>query len=90
MVALLWVSAFLLPANDQCGASLIRWTGDYAKLGVILSASIIFTHFVSAWIIITQLLRTVKMDRNERIAATRVVYALGLNTVILVCTGIGS
>ena len=84
MLVLLWIPSLLLPTNDQCTASLVRWTEDYARIGVVLCASIIFTHFVSAWVIITQLLRTIKMDRNERIAATRVVYSLGTNTIILV------
>ena len=42
------------------------------------------THIISAVVLIAQLLKTTKMDRAERIAASRIVYSLAINIVILV------
>ncbi|MCJ1439825.1 MAG: hypothetical protein MMC23_000306 [Stictis urceolatum] len=80
----LWLIAFFWPALDMCPASLIWWTVHYSKLGVVFGPGIILTHFISAAILTRQLWRTVKMDRDERIAASRVVYSLGVNVLIIV------
>ena len=39
---------------------------------------------ITASVLVFQLMNTVRMDRDERIAASRVVYSLYLNIVILV------
>ena len=79
-----FLPALLIPAPDRCLATLIWWTEHYAKVAVVLGLSIIVLFLFSAAIITTQLLRTVKMDRDERIAATRVVYYLVLNVFTIV------
>ena len=84
LVLATWIPSFLLPAKDICLGSLIWWTEKYSLIGLILGANIILTYVLSAAVITTQLLRTNKMDRDERIAATRVVYYLGVSSIIVV------
>ena len=84
LVLATWIPSFLLPAKNTCLGSLIWWTEKYSLIALILGANIILTYFLSAVVITTQLLRTNRMDRDERIAATRVVYYLGVSSVIIV------
>ena len=84
LVLATWIPSLLLPADDLCLGTLIWWTEKYALIGLILGANIILTYLLSAAVIAMQLLRTNKMDRDERIAATRVVYYLGISSLIIV------
>lgn len=78
-----------MPSKDLCPGNLSWWTAHYAKIAVVLVSGIIFTHIISVTIIAVQLFKTIKMDRDERIAASRVVYTLGINIITLVsCTDV--
>lgn len=83
MIAL-WLYAFLVPAKDKCHASLIWWTRKYARPAIAVAGGIMFTHIVNGTVITIQLLHTADIDRFERIAASRIVYSLGVDVVILV------
>lgn len=84
----LWLSAFLMPnavpEDGMCIGSIMWWTAFYSKIAVVIASGIILTHLISAVLISLQLWRTVKMDPSERIAASRVVYSVGVNALILV------
>ena len=84
LIVATWVPSLLLPAKNHCLATLIWWTGHYALIGVILGSSLCFIYILSAAIIIIQLVRTVEVDGDERIAATRIVYYLIVGVFIFV------
>ena len=81
----LWLSAFLSKANEMCWGSLLWWMIHYGRVALVLVAGLLLTNLVTAAILIIQLVNTPEMDKSERISATRVVYSLGMNAVILVC-----
>ncbi|KAL9118096.1 MAG: hypothetical protein Q9187_005361 [Circinaria calcarea] len=81
-----WVPSLLLPAENHCLATLIWWTGHYAEIGLVLGSSLCFIYILSAAIITIQLVRTIDVDRDERIAATRTVYYLIIGVFILALT----
>ena len=80
----LWLAAFLSQAPDQCWGSLLWWTLHYGKPTLVLVAGNLATNLITATVLIVQLVKTIEVDKSERLAATRVVYALGVNVVILV------
>ena len=81
----LWLSAFFMPSLDVCPGSLSWWTLHYSKIAVVLVSGIIFSHIISGTVIIVQLMKTGHMDEDQRIAASRIVYTLLVNTIIMVC-----
>lgn len=84
LTLMMWLSSFLLPADDSCIGSLVWWTENYALIAIVLIPVIILVNSVTSTIIIIQLLRTTKVDRKERIMASRVVYTIILSIVLLV------
>ena len=84
LITVTWVPSLLLPAQNHCLATLIWWTGHYAEIGLVLGSSLCFIYILSAAIITIQLVRTIEVDRDERIAATRTVYYLLIGVFILV------
>ncbi len=58
----------------------------YAKLAVVLAPILLALYPAGAVIISVQLVKAVKVDRAERVAATRMVYYLVFNTWLTVCT----
>ena len=80
----LWAASNVFPTRGACVTGLIWWTARYFKLAIVVSSGLLFLFITAAIIITVQLLKTVKMDRAERIAATRVVYYLVANTWIIV------
>ena len=80
----LWLSSFLLPAGDTCIGSLVWWTENYALIAIVLVPVIILINSITFTTIVVQLLRTEKMDRKERLMASRVVYTISLSIIILV------
>ena len=80
----LWLSAFLVPSPDMCPGFLMWWTEHYTKPAIVLAGGMMLTHVISAIVIVVRLLSTTKIDRSERIAASRIVYSLVINTIILV------
>ena len=84
----LWLVAFLSKTVDSCWGSLLWWTLHYGRPALALTAGTMFTNLVTAIILVVQLVKTIQMDKSERIAASRVVYSLGMNFVILVSQSI--
>ena len=84
LTLLTWTPSNFEKSKGQCLASLIWWTASYAKLGIVIAASLIVTYSVCALVIAIQLLKRIKTDRDERIAATRVVYYLIPSVILLV------
>ena len=81
---LTWTPSNFDKSRGPCLASLIWWTASFAKLGIVIGASLIVTYSLCALIITLQLLRRIKTDRDERIAATRVVYYLIPSVILMV------
>ena len=79
-----WLSAFLSKPNQMCWGSLLFWTFHFSRAAIVINVVTIFTSLVTATTLVYQLVKTVQMEKSERIAATRVVYALGVNAVVLV------
>ena len=84
LTLILWLSSFLLPSDDKCVGALVWWTENYALIAMVLIPIIIIINSVTSTIIVVQLLRTSKVDKKERIMASRVVYTLYLSIIILV------
>ena len=84
----LWLSAFLQPAKDQCTGSLVVFTSHYASTAIVLAIGVILFLLICGSVITIQLIRTVRMDREQRIMATRVVYTIGMSVVILVSSDV--
>ncbi len=84
LTLLTWTPSNFAPSKGLCVASLIWWTAAYAKLGVVIATSLILTYSLCALVITLQLLRRIKTDRDERIAATRVVYYLVPSVILMV------
>ena len=80
----LWAASNVFPTRGACVTGLIWWTARYFKLAIVLCSGLLFLYITSAIIITNQLVKTVQIDRAERIAATRVVYYLVVNTWIIV------
>lgn len=80
----LWLAAYLSKSVDMCWGSLLWWTLHYGQPSLVLTVGMVLTNLVTAAILAIQLVKTVQIDKSERIAATRVVYALGVNVIVLV------
>ena len=80
----LWLAAFLSQPPDQCWGSLLWWTLHYGKVSLVLTAGMLLTNLITATVLVIQLVKTIDISKSERLAATRVVYALGVNVIILV------
>lgn len=80
-----WAATNVFPTKGKCLTGLVWWTARYAKLAVVLASGLLAAYPASATIITVQLVKTVKVDKAERIAATRVVYYLIVNTWLIVC-----
>ena len=84
MIFASWAATNIFPTRGKCLTGLIWWTARYAKLAVVLASGLLAFYPVSAVVITIQLVKTVKVDKAERIAATRVVYYLVANTWLIV------
>lgn len=86
MTTMTWIPSYVLPARPRCLASLVWWTKHLAKVGLVLSSGLLLTFLVCAGVITVQLIRTINMSRDQRIAATRTVYYLAISALIMVST----
>lgn len=68
----------------KCLDSLIWYTAFWSQVAFAISFVLIILNLAIGAIVTVQLLRTVKLDRDERIAASRVVYYLAASTLIMV------
>ena len=86
MVLFTWIPSAVSPSESQCLSSMIWWTAHYAKAGFAIASALIVAYVVCASVIIIQLRKTAKMDRDQRIQASTLVYYLVVTTLIMVCT----
>ena len=84
LTLLTWTPSNFDKSKGPCLASLIWWTVSYSELGIVIGTFLTVTYSLCALVITLQLLRRIKTDRNERIAATRVVYYLVPSIILLV------
>jgi hypothetical protein len=80
----LWLTSYMWPMPDQCMGSLVWWTPVYAKVAVVFSASILVTLIACVGVISIQLAKTTKIERDERVAASRMAYSMIVAILILV------
>lgn len=72
------------PKRDKCLASLIWWAAPWSHLAILLNSITIVVYVGTALAIGLQLFRSVKIRREDRIAASRMVYYLGIGIVLMV------
>lgn len=60
------------------------WAAPWSDIGVLLSSILIGLFALTGFVIAIQLFRTVDIEREERIAASRVVYYLLVGIVVIV------
>ncbi|KAI4137377.1 MAG: hypothetical protein LQ341_005171 [Variospora aurantia] len=84
MTTMTWIPSYVSPARPRCLASLVWWTKHLAKVGLVLSSGLLLTFLVCAGVITVQLIRTINMSRDQRIAATRTVYYLAISALIMI------
>jgi hypothetical protein len=86
MLLLTWIPTVVRQAQDgKCPFDLlilyaIRW----ADVAFGITLGLIISYLALGTILVVQLLRTTKLDRTERIAASRMVYYLGLAVILFV------
>ena len=85
LVLVTWAPSTVAPIQGSCFASLMWWTVNYAKFGLIIASTILLIYIICSVMITMQLLRTVQIDHSERISVTRVVYYLVFTTIVVVC-----
>ena len=81
---LTWIPTIAWPMFNRCFGSLIWFPMRYDLLTLVLLVILVSLLLLSAAIISIQLMRTTKVDPNERIAASRMCYYLLLTAVIYV------
>ncbi|KAL8645388.1 MAG: hypothetical protein Q9210_006730 [Variospora velana] len=81
-----WIPSYVSLARRKCLASLIWWTKHFAKVGLVISSGLLLIFLVCAGVITVQLIRTINMSRDQRIAATRTVYYLAISALIMAST----
>jgi amino acid transporter len=83
---LTWIPAHLSPSHGPCLPNLISSTAHYAQAGVAIAVTLIATNIICAAVVTVCLMKQSKLDRNERLQASVVVYYLITGTLILVST----
>ncbi|KKA19947.1 hypothetical protein T310_6061 [Rasamsonia emersonii CBS 393.64] len=75
MLLLTWIPTRARPrAHDRCRAILLVFALPWADVAFGITLALIILYLVMGAILVAQLLRTVKLDRTERIAASRMVF----------------
>lgn len=90
LILFTWIPSAVSPSNGQCLSNMIWWTAHYAKPGFAIASTLVVAYVVCASVITIQLLKTAKMDRDQRIQASIVVYYLIVTAVIMVRTRRGN
>ena len=84
MLVLTFLYARFQPPTHDCVATLVWFTGRYAVFGTSAGSFAILMYLILAGVIAYQLQRTMGIERDERIAATRMVYYLLASVALLV------
>jgi hypothetical protein len=85
MLGLISIAPIIRPRqDDRCLASLLLWASPWSDIALILTSTLIFLYIVLGLTLTVQLVRTVKLEREERIAASRIVYYLAVGIAVFV------
>ncbi|KAJ8068467.1 hypothetical protein OCU04_004021 [Sclerotinia nivalis] len=78
-----WLPTNLFPEKNRCFASLLWFVSKFGKFGFILFSTVAGLLIITSIIIFARLSRTALVERNQRIAASRMVYYLLIGVVSL-------
>ncbi|KAF2002474.1 hypothetical protein P154DRAFT_139511 [Amniculicola lignicola CBS 123094] len=81
---LTWIPTVATPMFDRCLGSLIWFPVRYELIALCILGVLVFSFFLLAAMISIQLMRTVDVEQNERIAASRMCYYLLMAAVIYI------
>ncbi|KAI9650036.1 hypothetical protein NHQ30_000049 [Ciborinia camelliae] len=76
-----WIPTYLFPEHDRCFASLVGFVSRFGTFGLILLSTVAGLLILSAITIFVRLSKTTLVERNQRIAASRMVYYLVIGVV---------
>ncbi|OAT12335.1 hypothetical protein BDBG_07694 [Blastomyces gilchristii SLH14081] len=83
MLLLTWIpSKIRQRGNDRCLATLLQWTTRWSDIGLALTIGLIVLFIVNGAILSVKLWRTAKLDTQDRIAKSSIVYYLAGTTII--------
>ena len=81
---ILWLVAFVKPAGDICSGSLIGWTPAFAKGGIALGIIMILAQLSTIVLLLLKVIRSVEETLQKRFAASRMVFHMITNALIMV------
>lgn len=85
MLLFTWIPSTVRKARrDKCLGSLLLFAAPWSDVAFAINLILIISYIAIGTILVVQLLRTVKLDREDRIAASRVVYYLAVGTALFV------
>jgi hypothetical protein len=85
MLLLLWIPTRIRqPVKETCRADLFVFTLPWADVAFGVTLWLICSYAILGLVLTIQLLRTPRMDRTQKIAASQMVYYLGLAIVVSV------
>ncbi|KAL8866812.1 MAG: hypothetical protein Q9174_006068 [Haloplaca sp. 1 TL-2023] len=86
LVLITWAPSTVAPIQGSCLASLMWWTVNYAKLGLIIASTILMIYLVCLAVITMRLFQVAQIDHSQRISATRTVVYLAFAVVVVTLT----
>ncbi|KAF7889178.1 hypothetical protein EAF00_009478 [Botryotinia globosa] len=78
-----WIPTNLFPQKNRCFASLLWFVSRYGTFGLIVYSAVAGLLIISALTIFVRLSKTTLVERNQRIAGSRMVYYLVVGLVSL-------
>ncbi len=84
MTFLTWIPSNVTKTTDRCVGSLVWWVYEYATAATAIVSALIFLFIVLAITIGFRLVKSVKLDPSDRIAASRMVYYLAFGVLVQV------
>lgn len=82
MLLLTWIPTIIWQTPNRCFGSLVWYPIRYELVAIIILCVMLFFFLALAAVISIQLMRSVKVDPNERIAASRMSYYLVVAAII--------
>lgn len=84
MFLLTWIPTIIWQTPNYCLGSLVWYPIRYGFVAIIILCIMLFSFLALAAVISIQLMRSVRVDPNERIAASRMCYYLVVAAIIYV------
>ncbi|OJD20685.1 hypothetical protein ACJ73_07979 [Blastomyces percursus] len=83
MLILTWIPSKIRERDeDRCLATLLQWTTRWSDIGLALTIGLIVLFIVNGAVLSVKLWRTAKLDTQDRIAKSSIVYYLAGTTII--------